>query len=100
MHSCSIPCYRFLGSQRIDGRLTLRKDAIHFEADFPSRHRLYLPMHQLLGLLHETDPVPIIRTLSEFGTVAFYPIRVTEETDEADEQELIRLIRERFDVWE
>ena len=98
MQSTSIPCYRILGSQRIDGRLTLRKDAIHFEADFPSRHRLYLPIHQLLGLHHETDPVPMIRTLSEFGTVAFYPIRSTADSvEEPNESELIRLIRHRFE---
>ena len=95
MQSTSIPCYRLLGSQRIDGLLTLRKDAIHFEADFPSRHRLYLPIHQLLGLHHETDPVPIIRTLSEFGSVAFYPIRSNSDT--TDESNLVRLIRKRFE---
>ena len=75
MHSHSISCYRLLGSQRIDGQLTLRKNTLHFEADFPSKHRLYLPLHHLLGLHHEVEPVPIIRTLSEFGTVAFYPIQ-------------------------
>ena len=98
MQSTSILCYRFLGNQRIDGRLTFRKDAIHFEADFPSRHRLYLPIHQLLGLHHETEPVPIIRTLSEFGTVAFYPIKSnTESGDELNETDLVRLIRTRFE---
>ena len=80
--STSIPCYRYLGNQRIDGRLTLRKEALHFEADFPSRHRLYLPLHQLLGLEHDTTGAPIIRTLSEFGTVSFYPIQEGTEMEE------------------
>jgi len=97
----SIPCYRYLGHHRIDGRLTLRKDALHFEADFPSRHRLYLPLHQLLGLEYNRV-ASMIRTLSEFGTVSFYPIQEGSNKEEMDVHkdtalEFVRLVQQQFD---
>ena len=96
MHSHSISCYRLLGNQRIDGRLTLRKNALHFEADFPSRHRLYVPLYQLIGLHHEEDPVPMIRILSEFGTVAFYPIQDRPNEKSTCVNNLVTQIRRLF----
>ena len=92
----SISCYRLLGNQRIDGRLTLRTDSLHFEADFPSKHRLYLPLHKMLGFHHETDPVPMLRTLSEFGTVAFYPIQENLNESSACGEEFTRQVQTQF----
>ena len=80
MPFASIPCYRLANHQRIDGRLYLRDNDTFFEADFPSRDRLQLPFHMLLG--YSVLPTSNgIQFLSENGIVTFYPIPLEDSID-------------------
>jgi len=78
MKDTSTPCYRYFNSQRIDGQLWFRHNVLHFEADFPSRHRLHIPTHQILGYSHNPETKngesEYISILSELGSITFYPL--------------------------
>ncbi len=73
MTFASVPCYRLVNHQRIDGRVYLRENDLFFEADFPSRNRLQLPFHMLLGYRSPSTSSGI-ELLSERGVITLYPI--------------------------
>lgn len=74
--STVLSCYRLLNTQRIDGVLSFRQGMIHFEADFPSRHREHLPLHRLLG--YEYNEGSPLRLFSDMGVIAFHPLETIE----------------------
>jgi hypothetical protein len=78
MKDTNTPCYRYFNSQRVDGKLRFRNNVLHFEADFPSRHRVHLPIHQILGYSYKQHPPneesEYLSILSELGSITFYPL--------------------------
>ena len=70
MKKTTIICQRQFDDHLVDGRLTLFPDKLHFEAHYPNKQRVYLPLHSILGINVQEGICLLL--LTKTGIVRFF----------------------------